>query len=124
MKILNTHGFVSERMKFRSVTNTEWDKIRKGTLVELPIIYENILTLGNVLTIKKTYKHKERSNENSETDYIVTDYAPVEIARDAKQALVSYRINGNSNHLSCWTEYSDNFKSTFPKFVFFGYMRI
>jgi len=122
MKIFDIDSFIAERMKFRPVTNVEWDKIRKETLVELPVKYENILTLGNVLTIKKTYKHKERSNENSETDYIVTlkEYAPVEIARDAKQVLVSYRLNGNTNQITYWVDFFDNFKPAFPKLDILG----
>ena len=28
MKILKTNDFISERMKFRPVTNAEWDKIK------------------------------------------------------------------------------------------------
>lgn len=119
MKILSTDSFIAERVKAKPITNAEWDKIRKEVLVKLPLKYENILTLGNVLTIKTT-EHTTDSNEVSETDYIVTlkEYAPVKIPKDVKEVLVSYKLYGD--HISYWVDFFDEFKQTFPKLDIFN----
>ena len=114
MKVLDIGNFISERIKVQPITNAELDKIRKETLVELPLKHENMLTLGNVITIKTT-EHITNSDEVSETDYIVTlkEYAPVKIPKDVKEVLVSYKLY--ADHVSYWVDFFDNFKPTFPK---------
>jgi len=117
MKILDIDSFIVERMRFRPVTNAEWDKIRKETLAVLPLKYENILVPGNVLTIE--------INEKCNLDYIVIPIDDINPFFNKKEhelyddlgisnILVNYNLGNNIKPVEYFARYESSFMSDFP----------
>ena len=122
MKILKTDSFVSERIKVKPITNAELDKAQKefenSTLKELPLEYETIFVVGNVLTIKSLENVWDPEKPGDIYDYIVvTDDNHIfrRLNKINSPLLVRYKETGPTR-ISYWSYYEAAFKpSTFPK---------
>jgi len=104
-------------MKFRPVTNVEWDKIKREiehqTLPDLPLSYDNILVSGNILTIETIM---DIHSLNFSNDYIVIEQKDwwYRLHNSVFRVLVRYCEYSPTN-MSYWTGYEQAFKgSQFP----------